>query len=193
MNGWPLAFLLYTSRLEGIQESAVNIDAQISKAIKESNEAIECNRNVPGFVTYSPNVMVLTQKLLSGAKDVGSSCVVFAFGCICHGISNLAKDLYQHPVVKEALARTVKLARFFCNTHAASDLLDIVSKEMKTPVRTVKSYSTATWNGVANLFEFVLDNKKPIGEVYTSQQMALPSDRVFDLRPNPNLYQSETL
>lgn len=54
---------------------------------------------------------------------------------------------------------------------------------MKESPQSIKYYSTTRWNGVAVLFESVLDNNKTITDVFSAQAMATPADRVLNLRP----------
>lgn len=59
------------------------------------------------------------RKLLCGLKSTGSSCVTFSYGCVCHALSNLTKDLCAHAAVSTTLAKRIKLAQLFRNKHVA--------------------------------------------------------------------------
>lgn len=103
------------------------------------------------------------------------SCFVYA--CGSHALSNMAKGLLQHDVVKSPLERTMKLARIFRNSHVAIELLSDQKKNFKTPSQTIKSYSTIGWNGLPVLFTSGLVNNGVIGDVLTSQQMSAVKHR----------------
>lgn len=183
MAGAPLPFVVESFRLHGKKESAANLDKKISSCISSACDKIRHTRKAFGFCSDSPNVMKATRSLLCGGRDGGSNCVVFAYGCLCHALSNLTKDICKEPFVKEIITKTIQIAQLFRNTHVAGDLLSKAREKQDNPPQTIKSYSTTRWNGVAVLCQSVLANKELIGSVLASQRMMDPSERDLDLSP----------
>lgn len=91
MAGGPVPFVFETFRLRGERESAVNIDSIVAGIVEVLSK--ETEQKVIGFVSDSPNVMILARKLICGEKGGGSACCAFAYGCSCHGLSNHVRDV----------------------------------------------------------------------------------------------------
>lgn len=171
-----LSFVVKTFILEGKKASAANMDKEVSNVIKDTGERFWDSSQIRHRYASGAQVVVRI-------KFRGSSCVLFSYGCVCHTLSNLVKDICANSSVRWLLGRTIKLAPLFQNTHVASDLLANEKKKMKSPSQKIKSYFTTRLNRVAVLFKYVLDNKSVIGEVFTSHQMCVSKDRSLDLSP----------
>ena len=108
MAGPPLPSVIHILRLEGRQEISDNIDAEVSKASTEASDVLQ--KKGFAFCSDSPNAMTRARKLISGEIDGGSNCVQFAYGCACHALSNLVKDLCQVTFTKDTLSKAIMLA-----------------------------------------------------------------------------------
>lgn len=85
------------------------------------------------FVPESPNIMMTTRAYLNGERERCSNCVVLAFWCVSHYVSNLVKHLCTHGTLELTLRATIKRTQLFRNANNASDLLDNVKKSTEDP------------------------------------------------------------
>lgn len=191
--GGPLPFVFSTFRLDGELESAANLASILSTQAKEvsgltSPDKPEGSPDIFGFVSDSPNVMTKTRRLLVG-EEIGSGPMAFAYGCVCHALSNSVKDLCKNLFVKTTLSRCVKVVRFFKNTHVASALL-LQERTAMSPskrTRTLKGFSSTRWNGAAECIDSCVENQSLIVGIFTRQKMLPEKDRKMDFVSNTSL------
>lgn len=159
MDGAPLPFIIPSFILQGMKESAVNLDTKISTFICSSCAKLNINKKVFGFCSESPGVITVTRKLLCRARDGGSACVVFSYGCLYHALSNFIKDIWTESFVKKIMSKTVQVAQLFRNTHVANDLLSRSRNKLDKQPPTIKSYLTTRWKFVSTVSFFVVEQR----------------------------------
>lgn len=168
---------------EGEAEICIYYGCLCESRHDDSTAQLKKKSKLIGFVTDYPIVMQATRTHLCGSKSDGSNCCVFAYGCICHELSNLVTDVSVHDEVKGELARTITQGQLFRSTHIPSDLLTKEKKAMTKVPHSLKAFSTTRGNVVAVL-QSVLANRKPICDVFTNQQMEISKERVLIFEPS---------
>ena len=114
--------------------------------------------------------MTRVRNLIFGKIDGRSKCVQFAYGCVCHTLSSLVKNLCRVTFIKDTLSKEIKLTRLFRNTRIANTVLKSARENTATSPPTIKSYSTTRWAGVAVLFKSVLLNKDLVAGVFANKE-----------------------
>lgn len=173
---FPIPLHAQSFRLGSERESAVNMNKKIATVLNQCSQVYHIDlEQVYGFVTDSPNVMTCTRKLCTGSIDGGVRVAVFAYGCACHGLSLVIKDIVKIPPFKDLFKKIVLIASYFKNTHLANHLLELERKKLTPTPKTIKTFSLTRWNGCAVMMRSVLDCRQAITHVF-SNELTKPSN-----------------
>lgn len=173
----PIPIHIQSFRLGGERESSLNLNKQIKNVLGEFCKVYK--QDVPyvyGLVTDSPNVMKKTRKLCTGQQEGGELVSVFAYGCACHALSLIIKDILKIDSIKQVFDNVLLMASFFRNTHLANHLLEVERKNLNPTPKSIKTFSPTRWNGCSVMFRSVLDCRQAITHVFTNEMTKPTND-----------------
>lgn len=107
----PHPFVTTSFRLQDQKESATHLDENISASMCSACSRLNVTKKLFGFCSDSPNVIKAMYEVFCEERDSGSSCFVFAYGCLCHELSNFIKDICKETFVKFIVVKTFQVTQ----------------------------------------------------------------------------------
>lgn len=132
LAGSPLPFHFSSFRLGCNRESAQNVDNVVSNSFRSLFSSQ--NNSTPlayGFVTDSPNVMTKARAFASEKEEGGSKFCIFSYGCVCHALSLVIKDIIKLNRFKDVFKNSTYLIFYFKKTHVAGSLLEAECEKLE--------------------------------------------------------------
>jgi hypothetical protein len=120
--------------------------------------------------------------MMTGQVSEIESCVLFAYGCRCHALANLAKDWCAAPDVKDTVSKSMQAAALFRNTAIARHMLEEWQRgsNREPRPRSIKSFSPTRWKSISELLSSLACDQDGIVTILTNQKMAVGNDRRLD-------------
>ena len=102
----------------------MNLNNMLRERMARLLSSIPHSRSVQlAICTDSPNVMVLTKKILMGIVEGCTQSTLFAYGCTWHDPANAVKDFAGYTRLFQLLRKVTRLSSLFRNIYLARAIL----------------------------------------------------------------------
>lgn len=154
----PIPVNISSFRLGAKQGSEVSLNRKPGEVLNECSLVYKFKMEVVyGLVTDSLNVIIKARRLYMGKIEGGIQILMFVFGCVCHALSLVIKDMIKIGDLKYLFREVANIVSYFKNVHIANSQLEEQQNKITSFPKKIKTFSPTRWNGCSAMIRSVLE------------------------------------